>query len=193
MTIAWASLKPAARNCSGRPRQLTVPNQSARLWRWRDEVAGIARFLFTVAGELRIHFAARRKSPCQGNVNKLSRREFYLVMCDLLVDEAGAKGAYSRRRICSMKELHIRELHSFVLPVWPATVSGGYPGDGAPATEAQFHFPECVAVDFARNLYVCDSFNVRVREVSASLPPGQSRLGCWRFRSSDRLRYRPAV
>jgi uncharacterized protein (TIGR03437 family) len=54
-----------------------------------------------------------------------------------------------------------------------ATVAGygtpGYGGDGAPATEAQLNVPEGVAVDSAGNLYIADSYNDRVREVSNGL------------------------
>jgi uncharacterized protein (TIGR03437 family) len=51
-----------------------------------------------------------------------------------------------------------------------ATVAGngtaGYSGDNGPATSAQLFFPERVAVDAARNLYIADTGNARIREVS---------------------------
>jgi len=49
------------------------------------------------------------------------------------------------------------------------TVAGngifGYSGDGGPATEAQLSFPNGVAVDTSRNLYISDSYNHRIRKV----------------------------
>jgi hypothetical protein len=52
------------------------------------------------------------------------------------------------------------------------TVAGtgayGYAGDGGPATSAALNLPEGVAVDNAGNLYIADSSNNRIREVTAS-------------------------
>jgi uncharacterized protein (TIGR03437 family) len=50
------------------------------------------------------------------------------------------------------------------------TVAGngtpGYSGDNGPATSAQLNQPQGVAVDAARNLYIADTFDNRVRKVS---------------------------
>jgi trimeric autotransporter adhesin len=50
-----------------------------------------------------------------------------------------------------------------------STVAGngesGFSGDGGPATEAQFHNPEGIAVDKTGKLYISDSDNGRVRRV----------------------------
>jgi len=43
----------------------------------------------------------------------------------------------------------------------------GFGGDGGPATAAQLAFPAGLALDGAGNLYIVDSFNVRIREVRA--------------------------
>ena len=52
------------------------------------------------------------------------------------------------------------------------TVAGdgteGYGGDGGPAVEAQLYGPTGVAVDGAGNLYIADSFNLRIRKVDAA-------------------------
>ena len=52
------------------------------------------------------------------------------------------------------------------------TVAGtgrlGYGGDGGPATEALFEYPQGVAVDAAGNVFVADSGNGRVRKIDAS-------------------------
>jgi len=51
------------------------------------------------------------------------------------------------------------------------TVAGsgayGYAGDGGPATSAEFKDPFGVAVDAAGNLYIADTYNYRIRMVSA--------------------------
>jgi uncharacterized protein (TIGR03437 family) len=52
------------------------------------------------------------------------------------------------------------------------TVAGngtrGYSGDGGPATAAELNWPYAVAVDALGNLYIADSYNNRIREVSTN-------------------------
>lgn len=43
---------------------------------------------------------------------------------------------------------------------------GGYSGDGGPATSAQLYDPEGVAVDGAGDLFIADTFNNAIREVT---------------------------
>jgi sugar lactone lactonase YvrE len=53
-----------------------------------------------------------------------------------------------------------------------STVAGngtpGYNGDNIPATSAELYFPNAVAFDTADNLYIADTHNNRIREVSAA-------------------------
>jgi trimeric autotransporter adhesin len=52
-----------------------------------------------------------------------------------------------------------------------STVAGkgqGYSGDGGPATEAKFYWPQHVALDSAGNLYIDDSVNHLIRKVTTA-------------------------
>jgi len=46
--------------------------------------------------------------------------------------------------------------------------TAGYSGDGGPATSAELNQPYGVAADAAGNIYIADSLNNRIREISAS-------------------------
>ena len=46
--------------------------------------------------------------------------------------------------------------------------NAGFSGDGGPATQAQFNFPESVALDSRGNLYIADTGNSRIRKVDAT-------------------------
>ncbi len=46
--------------------------------------------------------------------------------------------------------------------------SGGYAGDGGPATSAELSSPEGIAVDGAGNLYIADTYNSVIRKVTAA-------------------------
>ena len=46
--------------------------------------------------------------------------------------------------------------------------SGGYSGDGGPATAAKLYLPEGIALDAAGNLYIADTGNSVIREVNAA-------------------------
>ena len=57
-----------------------------------------------------------------------------------------------------------------VITTIAGTGERGFGGDGGPATEAQFSFPNGLAVDGSGNLYVADSSNTRIRVIR---PPGE--------------------
>jgi sugar lactone lactonase YvrE len=44
----------------------------------------------------------------------------------------------------------------------------GFSGDGGPASQAQLNFPTGVAVDDLGNLFICDSWNHRIRRIDAA-------------------------
>src|SRR5208283_324072 len=46
--------------------------------------------------------------------------------------------------------------------------TGGYHGDGGPATSAELHQPTAVAEDSSGNLYIVDSLNSVIRKVDTS-------------------------
>jgi len=46
--------------------------------------------------------------------------------------------------------------------------TGGYNGDGGPATSAKLYYPSDMKVDSAGNIYIADQYNHRIREVSAA-------------------------
>ena len=50
----------------------------------------------------------------------------------------------------------------------PASFSGGFSGDGAPATAAPLAKPSGVSVDGAGNIYIADTDNQRIRQVSGT-------------------------
>lgn len=45
--------------------------------------------------------------------------------------------------------------------------TGGYTGDGGPATSAELYHPDAVAVDGSGNLYIADTYNQVIREAAA--------------------------
>ena len=53
-----------------------------------------------------------------------------------------------------------------IITTWAGTGTAGYNGDGIAASSAQLNFPYALAVDSARNLYIADHNNHRVRRVT---------------------------
>jgi uncharacterized protein (TIGR03437 family) len=57
---------------------------------------------------------------------------------------------------------------SGIITTVAGTVTGGFSGDGGPATSAQLSSPNGIAVDASGNLYIADFGNSRLRKVSSS-------------------------
>jgi uncharacterized protein (TIGR03437 family) len=60
----------------------------------------------------------------------------------------------------------IREVSGGVITTIAGNGNQGFSGEGVPATTASLNFPEAVAVDSAGNVYIADTGNNRIREVS---------------------------
>jgi uncharacterized protein (TIGR03437 family) len=61
----------------------------------------------------------------------------------------------------------IREVAGNIISTFAGVcgVTGGFSGDGGPATKAQLNYPKDVAVDAAGNVYIVDAYNFRIRLV----------------------------
>ena len=55
-----------------------------------------------------------------------------------------------------------------ILSTYAGTGTGGYSGDGDPATSAQLNFPLSIRFDISMNLYIADTSNCRIRMVSVA-------------------------
>ncbi len=71
--------------------------------------------------------------------------------------------------IADTRNNRIRKVDSSgVISTIAGTGEGGFGGDGGPATDAQLHFPQGVAIDGAGNLYIADSGNHQIRKVDSA-------------------------
>jgi hypothetical protein len=91
---------------------------------------------------------------------------------DVAVDSAGniysADTAYNVIRMVSASTGIITTVAGTVDDAQDCYYDGGYSGDGGPATGAELSCPWGVAVDSAGNIYIADTYNMRIREVTAS-------------------------
>ncbi len=65
----------------------------------------------------------------------------------------------------------IREINAVTHVITTVAGSGlfGFSGDGGPATAAELNYPEGIALDAGGDLYIADTFNLRVREAAVGL------------------------
>jgi uncharacterized protein (TIGR03437 family) len=68
--------------------------------------------------------------------------------------------------IADYNDSRIRRVSNGVITTVAGNGTGGYGGDGGPATSAELYFPNGVAVDSAGNLYIADSNTQRIRKVA---------------------------
>ena len=60
----------------------------------------------------------------------------------------------------------IRKVAGNIMSTFAGTcLSGGFSGDGGPATKAQLNYPKDVAVDASGNVFIADTYNFRIRLV----------------------------
>ena len=59
-------------------------------------------------------------------------------------------------------------LSTGIITTYAGNGTAGFSGDGGPATNAAFSYPDGLAFDAAGNLYIADAINFRIRKVTAS-------------------------
>jgi sugar lactone lactonase YvrE len=59
-------------------------------------------------------------------------------------------------------------LEAQVITTCAGTGTAGFSGDGGPATNAQFVYPQALAFDAAGNMYIADNSNSRIRKINTS-------------------------
>jgi uncharacterized protein (TIGR03437 family) len=55
-----------------------------------------------------------------------------------------------------------------IITTFAGGATPGYSGDGGPAAKATFNNPQAIAIDAAGNIYIADTFNFRIRKISAT-------------------------
>lgn len=66
---------------------------------------------------------------------------------------------------CNSHVIRKVDAHSGLISTIAGTGTAGYAGDGGPASDAQFHTPDCLFFDNAGNLYINDYTNSRIRKI----------------------------
>jgi uncharacterized protein (TIGR03437 family) len=68
--------------------------------------------------------------------------------------------------VANTSNSRIRKVSQGTITTIAGNGTRGFSGDSGPAASAELYYPSAVAVDAAGNLYICDSGNGRIREVS---------------------------
>ncbi len=76
------------------------------------------------------------------------------------VDDAGSLYLTSDQRVRKVDA-------SGMITTIAGKMTSGYGGDGGPAVDATLYAPNCLAVDDAGSVYICDAYNYRVRKIDA--------------------------
>ncbi len=80
-----------------------------------------------------------------------------------------AEGPHDVTYVVDQQNNRILEVQHGEISVFAGTGQQGYSGDNGPATDAELALPEGVAVDSAGNVYIADSGNGRIREVTGGI------------------------
>jgi uncharacterized protein (TIGR03437 family) len=115
-----------------------------------------------VSGGLIVTVAGNGTQGFSGDNGPATSAQLYDPV-DIAVDPAG------NLYIADWGKHRIRKVANGVITTVAGNGMEGFSGDNGPATSAQLSSPQGVAVDTAGNLYISDSANQRVREVSGGV------------------------
>jgi len=91
------------------------------------------------------------------------------IAAQLSADSNVAYDASGNLYISDTNNHAIRKVSGGVITTFAGTLgTSGFSGDGGPATSALLHGPQGIAFDSAGNLYIADSSNARIREVTTN-------------------------
>ena len=119
------------------------------------KVTAASGIISTVAGNSRWAYSGDGGAATSASLN---------VPVDVRLDSAG------NLYIADQNNDVVRKVSSAtgIITTVAGTGTGGYLGDGGPATGAELDYPDGIAVDPAGDLYIADSGNNVVREIAAS-------------------------
>ena len=81
--------------------------------------------------------------------------------------QALARDSVGNLYILDSKDCRVRKMTGTTVTTFAGTGGCGYGGDGGPATAASLKGPQGIAIDGLGNVYIADTGNCRIREVSA--------------------------
>lgn len=161
---------PATQTAVGLPYQVAFDNSgnlyiadtANSLIRKVDSASGI---ITTVAGggqggDGSLAVNAALNSPCGVRVD--AANNIYISESCLVATSGSGGGTATVNRIRRVDAV------SGIITTIAGNGTGGYSGDGGPATSASLYVPSGMAIDSAGNLFIADSQNHRVRKVSAA-------------------------